>query len=333
MNQKDNFDSRSQGLKRTFAEHSASTSANGIDNNSTPSAQPERKKSRQNDVSDILVRQKVLSALVRSQTRTPEDTILQTHIETCEDAICSNECVLGKKCLQHFSKCQKADCMLCVEARLIQAIESCADGNEDEMFRLQALRSRLLAINEEIVQYVPYFNSCAEEVLMARSTKSPFLQSAVQRFRAAKVLVGESEKKCSLLCGEIFQKWLLTLENNNHSDISNQNIPSRDGTPVNSNGSTSSAIQKQNSPISTPTPSIQTTNPNWQQPAQDRAMRTKMLEKIFIWFRHCQQGSNEIKNEEIYANAKKIESKLYFSAKTKEDYEDESTLMSRLLDA
>jgi len=236
------------------------------------------RKRRKNAVSDVLSRQQILSSLVRAQTldssRTKDDDEFFKHINTCDQNSCSfPNCELGKRCFQHFEKCLKEGCILCVEARLLQTVKCCIEVgmSENELFMMSAWKARLHSVNDETREFVPYFNRCADELAVAKATKSPFIQSQSERYLAAQALVTKSESKYSSICSEIYQKWVKTRDT------------------------------LQTPPPPPPLPSLQQPQFNWSTPSMMTMMnptefgdvnaekKSRIVNKMFLWSNKLQE--------------------------------------------
>ena len=273
-------------------------------------------------VSDVLVRQKLLTELIRAQCmgKVHEAFALSEHAADCSNSGCSFEgCTLAKKCLLHYRKCKKQECIACVEARLSQVIDSCTECTEEEKFVFSAWRARLQSVNDETKEYVPYFNSCAKELLVARTTRSPFVQAAKDRFASAQLLVNQSEKRYAELCMEIYSRWV-QLRPTLQDDSGSSDAGSGEETASEGKSSPTTQIKKE-------CKGSDSSDSSWHNPVADKPMRLEVLERIFVWSKTTNPNALLLGEKVLLDGARKAESLLYTMSRSRDEYEREAERM------
>jgi len=358
-------------LKRSYSSRARpilpTSAAMGLDSLSTTAATAAGvRKRKRNAVSDVLARQQILSALVRAQnaegqSENPVDKAFYVHVTGCDkdeddDRAClEDNCALGKKCLRHFQRCRKADCILCVEARLIQTIDREGLKSDEDRLRMSGWRSRLQAVNDETREFVPYFNTCVQELNQAHANNSPFIHSIRERFQAARALVLQSEKRYSNLCTEIYSRWITT-EGDDDNEAMEEENPRTTSYSLNTSNINSSDLmfaELHDSPLmrhhKTPPPlsplpmpaevdsdepgddrESSTESSSWRCPEEDQRTRLRVVGRIFEWSKAHNQNKEILDDDALLESAKRVEALLYSKAGSKQEYEEEAALMCRL---
>jgi hypothetical protein len=188
--------------------------------------------------------------------------------------------------------------------------------SDDEKFQMSAWRARLQSVNDETREYVPFFNTCAHELTLARSTKSPFLEAAKERFVSAQQLVKQSEKRYADLCSEIYRKWIVSMPTVDEIETDSDSE---------SQGSTQSVILK-----AVPITFISTSGHDWRKPDQDNPLRMQVINKIYIWSKLHNNSMLVLSDNALLEGARKAEAILYSKAQSRREYEEEAMMMARL---